>query len=110
ELDNTGFNALSGEAAVGTRGARGSTTLRYTRYGGEFKLLEAEGPASGEEGGPERKLSADRVQFAGDYLAGRLRLETTAPWHRRGRADRQCGPRLAGAHLVRAVFERPPPG
>src|SRR5205807_9898501 len=31
ELDNTGFNALSGEAAVGTRGARGSTTLRYTR-------------------------------------------------------------------------------
>src|SRR6266581_2581990 len=43
ELDNTGFSAISGEAAVGTRGggARGSTTLRYTRYGGEFKLLEA---------------------------------------------------------------------
>src|SRR5881394_573164 len=64
ELDNTGFSALSGEAAVGTRGPRGSTTLRYTRYGGEFKLLEAEGPASGEEGGPERKLSDDRVQFS----------------------------------------------
>src|SRR5213594_2776795 len=32
ELDNTGFSALSGEAAVGTRGPRGSTTLRYTRY------------------------------------------------------------------------------
>src|SRR5882672_165483 len=36
ELDNTGFSAISGEATVGTRGARGSTTLRYTRYGGEF--------------------------------------------------------------------------
>jgi len=82
ELDNTGFNALSGEAAVGTRGARGSTTLRYTRYGGEFKLLEAEGPTTGEEGGPERKLSDDRVQFAGDYLVGGVRLETKAQWQR----------------------------
>src|SRR2546423_1689195 len=82
ELDNTGFNALSGEAAVGTRGARGSTTLRYTRYGGEFKLLEAEGPATGEEGGPERKLSDDRVQVAGDYLVGGVRLETKAQWQR----------------------------
>jgi len=82
ELDNTGFGALSGEAAVGTRGARGSTTLRYTRYGGEFKLLEAEGPATGEEGGPERKLSDDRVQLAGDYVLGGLRLETKAQWQR----------------------------
>src|SRR6266699_3856447 len=82
ELDNTGFNALSGEAAVGTRGARGSTTLRYTRYGGEFKLLEAEGPASGEEGGPERKLSDDRLQLAGNYLVGGVRLETKAQWQR----------------------------
>src|SRR5213594_4475298 len=82
ELDNTGFSALSGEAAVGTRGPRGSTTLRYTRYGGEFKLLEAEGPASGEEGGPERKLSDDRVQVAGDYLLGGVRLETKAQWQR----------------------------
>ena len=82
ELDNTGFNALSGEAAVGRRGARASTTLRYTRYGGEFKLLEAEGPATGETGGPERKLSDDRVQFAGDYLVGGVRLETKAQWQR----------------------------
>jgi outer membrane receptor protein involved in Fe transport len=82
KLDNTGFGALSGEAAVGTRGARGSTTLRYTRYGGEFKLLEAEGPASGATGGPERRLSDDRVQFAGDYLVGGVRLETKAQWQR----------------------------
>ncbi|HVH68219.1 MAG TPA: TonB-dependent receptor [Gemmatimonadales bacterium] len=82
ELDNTGFSALSGEAAAGRRSARGSTTLRYTRYGGEFKLLEAEGPASGQEGGPERKLSDDRVQLATDYVLGRVRLETKAQWQR----------------------------
>src|SRR3989442_10349840 len=81
ELDNTGFNALSGEASVGTRSARGGTTLRYSRYGGEFKLLEAEGPpAGGTEGGPERKLSDDRLQVASEYLLGGLRLETKAPW------------------------------
>jgi iron complex outermembrane receptor protein len=84
ELDNTGFNALSGEATVGTRGARGGTTLRYTRYGGEFKLLEAAGPPAGgpEGGGPERKLSDDRVQLASDYLLGGVRLETKAQWQR----------------------------
>ncbi len=83
ELDNTGFNALSGEASVGTRSARGGTTLRYSRYGGEFKLLEAEGPpAGGTEGGPERKLSDDRLQVASEYLLGGLRLETKAQWQR----------------------------
>src|SRR5438876_700669 len=84
ELDNTGFNALSGEASVGTRSARGSTTLRYSRYGGEFKLLEAEGPPAGgtEGGGPERKLSDDRLQVASEYLLGGLRLETKAQWQR----------------------------
>src|SRR5204863_948222 len=75
ELDNTGFGALNGEVAVGRRGAGGSTTLRYTRYAGEFKLLEANEPPSGaEEGGPERKLSDDRVQLAGDHRVGSLRL------------------------------------
>ncbi|HET7296752.1 MAG TPA: TonB-dependent receptor [Gemmatimonadales bacterium] len=82
ELDNTGFSALSGEAALGTRGARGSTTLRLARYGGEFKLLEAGGPASGETGGPERKLSDNRVQLVGDYLLSGVRLETKAQWQR----------------------------
>src|SRR5213594_2341770 len=84
ELDNTGFNALSGEASVGTRSARGSTTLRYSRYGGELKLLEAEGPPAGgtEGGGPERKLSDDRLQVASEYLLAGLRLETKAQWQR----------------------------
>src|SRR2546425_653334 len=58
ELDNTGFGALSGEAAVGFRGSRGGAALRYARYGGEFKLLEAGGPpapGTGEAGAPRRR-------------------------------------------------------
>ncbi len=84
ELDNTGFGALSGEAAVGLRGSRGGAALRYARYGGEFKLLEANGPpapATGEAG-PERRLADDRVQLAGDYRLGTLRLEAKGQWQR----------------------------
>ncbi len=108
ELDNTGFGSLAGEAAVGVRGAAGGATLRYTRYGGEFKLLEAEGPPPGalETGGPERKLSDDRVQVAGDYLAGGIRLETRAQWQRHWLAevaDTGTGP--GGAPLEGTTFD-----
>ncbi len=106
ELANTGFSALSGEAAVGTRGARGSTTLRYTRYGGEFKLLEAEGPASGETGGPERKLADNRVQLAGDYLLGGVRLETKAQWQGHSLIEvSDTGVSAGGAPLEGTAFD-----
>ena len=106
ELDNTGFNALSGEAAIGTRGPRGSTTLRYTRYGGEFKLLEAEGPASGEAGGPERRLSDDRVQVAGEYRVGGMRLETKAQWQRHSLIEvSDTGVSPSGAPLEGTAFD-----
>ena len=106
ELDNTGFSAMSGEAVVGARGARGSTTLRYTRYGGEFKLLEAEGPATGEAGGPERKLSDDRVQLAGDYLLGGVRVETKAQWQRHSLVEvADTGVGAGGAPLEGTAFD-----
>src|SRR5881275_3077399 len=106
ELDNTGFSALSGEAAVGTRGPRGSTTLRYTRYGGEFKLLESEGPATGETGGPERRLSDDRVQVAGDYLLSGVRLETKAQWQRHSLIEvSDTGTSPGGAPLEGTAFD-----
>ena len=106
ELDNTGFSAVSGEAAIGTRGTRGTTTLRYTRYGGEFKLLEAEGPATGETGGPERKLSDDRVQLAGDYLLGSVRLETKAQWQRHSLIEvSDTGTSPGGAPLEGTAFD-----
>ena len=106
ELENTGFSALSGEAVAGARGARGSTTLRYTRYGGEFKLLEAEGPETGEEGGPERKLSDDRVQLAGNYLLGGLRLETKAQWQRHSLIEvADTGTSAGGTPLEGTAFD-----
>lgn len=89
ELANTGFSALNGEFAVGLSGAAGAASLRYSRYGGEFKLLEAGGPgATGgdedeeEEGGPERKLSDDRVRLDATRVVGGVRLEAKAQWQR----------------------------
>lgn len=90
ELPNTGFAALNGEAAVGVHGERGSATLRYTRYGGEFRLLEAGNatavrPAGGQgetEGGPVRKTADDRLQFTGTTPLGSTRLELRAQWQR----------------------------
>ena len=85
EIPNTGFGALNGEVALGLRGDKGNATLRYARYGGEFKLLEADKPAGDtgnpeEEGGPERKAGDNRVQFASNLFLGGIRLETKAQW------------------------------
>jgi len=88
ELDNTGFGAMNGEAAVGVRGDRADATLRIAHYGGEFKLLEAGGPppadsaAGTEEGGPERKAADDRVQLAANYYLGSVRLEANGQFER----------------------------
>lgn len=86
ELENTGYAALNGELGAGMHGAWGSAALRYSRYGGEFKLLEKEGPpeggGAGEEEGPERKLSDDRIAFSGLFPMGAFQLETKAQWQR----------------------------
>ncbi|PYP18686.1 MAG: hypothetical protein DMD52_01340 [Gemmatimonadetes bacterium] len=107
ELDNTGFGAVNGEAVVGRRGARGGTTLRYTRYAGEFKLLEADEPPSGASaGGPERKLSDDRVQATADYRVGSLRLETKAQWQRHSLVEvSDTGTSPMGAPLEGTAFD-----
>jgi iron complex outermembrane receptor protein len=87
ELDNTGFGAVNGEAAIGVRGDRADAVVRVAHYGGEFKLLEAGGPpaadsAAGEEGGPERKAADDRVQLTANYYLGSVRLEATGQFER----------------------------
>jgi outer membrane receptor protein involved in Fe transport len=103
ELDNTGFTALSGEGAVGTRGSWGKATLRFTHYGGEFHLLEADTaqnpappPPGGEEQGPVRKLSDDRIQFGGTFPAGGLLLEAKGQWQRHWLAEVVEGDSAAG--------------
>ena len=85
ELDNTGFETLNGEAVLGTHGRHGSASVRYARTGGEFHLLEATGPdtgGGGAGGGPERKVSDNRLQFTGNYPVRGVRLESKAQWQR----------------------------
>jgi outer membrane receptor protein involved in Fe transport len=86
EVENTGFLSANGEVAAGIRGTKSNTSVRFSHYGGEFKLLEAGGPPPGvDEGqgeGPERKLADDRIQLVSDYLLGELRLETKAQFQR----------------------------
>ena len=93
ELENTGFTAFSGEAAAGTRGAWGKATLRFTHYGGEFHLLEADTaqnpppPPPGGEQGPVRKLTDDRVQLGVTHPAGGLLLEAKGQFQRHWLAE-----------------------
>lgn len=101
ELDNTGFLALNGEVAAGIQGDWGNGVLRYSRYGGEFKLLEANGPppgvTEGEEGGPERKLSDDRIQLLANFPTGSLRIQTKVQWQRHWLQEVADEPALPGA-------------
>jgi len=92
ELPNTGFSALDAEAAAALHGEAGSTALRFTHSGGEFKLLEPGGPGAvedpgEEEGGPERRLTDDRIQLASDYALARARLEAKVQWQRHWTAE-----------------------
>jgi outer membrane receptor protein involved in Fe transport len=86
-LENTGFAAFNGEGAFGVRGESGNLTLRYVRYGGEFKLQEATGPRPGigggtQDEGPKRQLADDRVQLGANYFISGLRLEARGQWQR----------------------------
>jgi outer membrane receptor protein involved in Fe transport len=95
ELENTGFTAFSGVGAVGTRGAWGKATLRFTHYGGEFHLLEADTaqnpppppPGGAQEQGPVRKLTDDRLQFSATHPAGGLLLEAKGQFQRHWLAE-----------------------
>jgi outer membrane receptor protein involved in Fe transport len=84
ELDNTGFGSMNAEAAAGWRGQRGGLSFRVAHYGGEFKLLEANGPdtTGTEQGGPERKLGDERLQIRGERVAGSWRLVAQGQFQR----------------------------
>ena len=110
KLENTKYSAVTGEAAAAYRSARGTSTLRYARYGCECHLLEANEPpkpeGEGEEEGPERKASDDRVQFNGNYVAGRFRLEPKVQWQRHSLAEMadELGPGGAPTGVETEVF------
>src|SRR5437879_9728012 len=107
ELDNTGLGAVHREAVSGRRGARSSTTLRYTRAPGHGKRPPADQPpGGGSGGGPERKLSDDRVQATADYRVGSLRLETKAQWQRHSLVEvSDTGTSPMGAPLEGTAFD-----
>jgi len=111
KLENTKFSAVTGEAAAAMQSSRGTSTLRYARYGGEFHLLEANEPpkpAGGEEEeGPERKLGDDRIQFTGNYVFGKLRFEPKLQWQRHDLAEvsDELGPGGAPTGVESEVFK-----
>lgn len=87
ELENTGFFAANGDAAIGVHGDKSNATLRIAHYGGEFHLLEANGPPPGStpgvEEGPVRKAEDDRVQLTANLSPeGDWRLETKVQYQR----------------------------
>ncbi|HKJ03685.1 MAG TPA: TonB-dependent receptor, partial [Longimicrobiales bacterium] len=110
ELENTGFGAFSGEAAAGRQGPWGSFTLRFVQNGGEFKLLEEDGPPAGTEeaaleAGPERKLSDQRLQFLGSFpLDNGTRLETRVQGQRHNIIEMEDDPEA----LARGEFVEVP--
>lgn len=109
EIPNTGFGAVNGEVAVGASRPWGTLALRYQRYGGEFKLLEADAPVAGdpaaeEEGGPERKLSDDRVQLSGSFPLPGVRIEA------RAQAQRHVLQEAADEIVVPVIDPLPAPG
>ena len=82
DIYNTAFHAINGEAEAGIHGDRTSLTLRYTRYGGAFGLLDGPPVPADNTDGPLRRLSDDRVQVASNSVMGVLRLETKFQWQR----------------------------
>lgn len=84
DIYNTAFHAINGEAAAGLHGDRTSITLRYTRYGGAFGLLDGPPVPADNTDGPLRRLSDNRVQLTSNSVigGGALRLETKSQWQR----------------------------
>jgi outer membrane receptor protein involved in Fe transport len=82
DIYNTAFHAINGEVAAAVHGDHTSLTLRYTRYGGAFGLLDGPPVPADNTDGPLRRLSDDRVQLATNSAMGALRLETKFQWQR----------------------------
>jgi len=82
DIYNTAYHAINGEAVAGLHGDRSSVTLRYTRYGGAFGLLDGPPVPADNTEGPLRRLSDNRLQLASNSVIGGLRLETKSQWQR----------------------------
>jgi outer membrane receptor protein involved in Fe transport len=104
ELENTGFFAFNGQAAAGWHGSWGSLNARFDQYGGEFKLLEANGPPpgveEGEEEGPERKMADQRVQIIGNFPTKHFRFEPKLQYQRHWLAEMADAAEVGGTGII----------
>ncbi len=89
EVAHTGLGATTFQGALGYRGDHSNSALRFSLMGGEFQLLEANGPNGingtpviDSAGGPVRQLLDTRVQFVHNRIVGAVRLEAKAQWQR----------------------------
>src|SRR5437879_10387602 len=82
DIYNTAFHAINGEAVAGLHSDRGSVTLRYTRYGGSFGLLDGPPVPADNSAGALRRLYDNRLQLASNSVIDRVRLETNSQWQR----------------------------
>jgi outer membrane receptor protein involved in Fe transport len=96
-LYNTAFHAINGEAAAGLHGERGSVMLRYTRYGGDFGLLDGPPVPADNVSGPLRRVDDNRLQLTSNTVLGGVRLETKSQWQRHSLQELVDQSRLAGA-------------
>ncbi len=78
ELYNTGFHAINGELEAGLRGDGGTVAVRYTRYGGDFGLLDGPPVPSDNANGPLRRPRV-RLRVRGPRAVARA----ARPGHRR---------------------------
>ena len=86
------LGAVTGEAAAGVPLISRDIDAAVCALWRRVHLLEASEPAKPRAarrggGGPERKASDDRVQFTGNYVAGKFRLEPKVQWQRHSLAE-----------------------
>jgi iron complex outermembrane recepter protein len=97
DLYNTGFHAINGAAQAGLHGERGSVTLRYTRYGGDFGLLDGPPVPADNVSGPLRRVDDNRLQLTSNTVLGGVRLETKSQWQRHSLQELVDQSRVASA-------------
>jgi outer membrane receptor protein involved in Fe transport len=97
DLYNTAFHAINGEAAAGLHSERGSVTLRYTRYGGDFGLLDGPPVPADNVSGPLRRVGDNRLQLMSNAVLGGVRLETKSQWQHHSLQELVDQSRIAGA-------------
>ena len=88
EVPHTGLGATTFQGAVGYRGNKSNTTMRFSLMGGEFQLHEAAGPDASANavvdsaGGPVRQLLDTRLQLVHERVIGAMRFEVKGQWQR----------------------------